>query len=107
MSPVEPAPECGWALEILLEARDRLHEPQTGQRLNSHLEACADCRHVHGAERRLARALAESPLPPAPAELLVRVKTLVKRRRFTRGLAVTGLAAALLGIAGTLVVLLR
>jgi predicted anti-sigma-YlaC factor YlaD len=107
MSPVEPAPDCGWALEILLEARDRLHDPDTGQRLNTHLEACADCRHVHRAERRLARVLAESPLPPAPEELLVRVKSLVQRRRFTRRLAVTGLAAALLGVAGMLLAVLR
>src|SRR5437764_5553818 len=99
MSPVEPAPECGWALEIILDGRDRLRDLDTARRLTAHLEGCSDCRRVQTAERRLARALAEGPLPATPADLLLRVKSLVRRRRLLRRLAMTGFAAALLGAA--------
>jgi predicted anti-sigma-YlaC factor YlaD len=107
MSPVEPAPACAWALEILLEGRDRLRDPDTARRLTAHLEGCADCRRVQTAERRLARALAAGPLPATPADLLLRVKALVRRRRLLRRLAVTGCAAALFGVAWGLVTVLR
>jgi hypothetical protein len=107
MSPVEPAPECGWALETILEGRDRLRDLDTARRLTAHLEGCADCRRVQRAERRLAQALAEGPLPATPADLLLRVKSLVRRRRLLRRLAVTGFAAALLGAAWVLVAVLR
>jgi hypothetical protein len=102
MSPVEPAPACGWALEVILEGRDRLADPETGRRLHAHLEGCADCGHVQTAERRLAQALAEGPLPPTPADFHQRVKSLMAQRRLTRRLAVTGAVAALLGGAGAL-----
>ena len=102
MSPIEPVPECGWALEMLLEARERLSEAETARRLHAHLEGCADCRHVQTAERRLAEAMAHGPLPPTPADFHLRVKALVQRRRFARRLALTGAAAALLGGAGAL-----
>lgn len=102
MSPVEPAPECGWALEVLLEGREQLSDPETGRRLQAHLAECADCRHVQTAERRLAAALAGGPLPPTPADFHLRVKSLMERRRLTRRLAVAGAAAALLGGAGAL-----
>jgi hypothetical protein len=107
MSPVEPAPECGWALEVILEGRDCPGDPEAARRLGAHLEGCADCRRVQKAERRLARALAGGPLPPTPADLLPRVKSLVRRRRLLRRLAVTGFAAALLGAAGLLAAVLR
>jgi hypothetical protein len=106
MSTVEPAPECGWALEMILDDRDRLGEPDTAGRLRVHLEVCVDCRRVQRTERRLVRALAAGPLPPTPADLLLRVKSLVRRRRLLRRLALTGFAAALLGAVGALVAVL-
>ena len=107
MSPVEPAPACGWALEVILDGRGRLGDPDTARCLGAHLEGCADCRRVQRAERRLARALAQGPLPPTPADLLLRVKALVRRRRRLGRLALTGFAAALLAAAGALVAALR
>jgi predicted anti-sigma-YlaC factor YlaD len=107
MSPVEPAPECGWALEILLEGRDRLADPETARRLRAHLGGCADCRRVQTAERRLAQALAAGPLPPTPADFHDRVKALVRRRRLVRRLAVAVVAVAMAAAAGLLVALTR
>jgi hypothetical protein len=105
MSPVEPAPDCGWALEVLLEGRDRLADPETARRLHTHLGGCADCRRVQTAERRLAQALAAGPLPPTPAGFHERVKALVRRRRRVQRLALTG--AALLAAAAVLLIVLR
>jgi anti-sigma factor RsiW len=106
MSPVEPAPECGWALEIILEERHRLAEPETARRVRAHLDSCPDCRKVEACERRLAQALAQGPLPPTPADFHQRVKALVWRQRLVRRLALTGVAAAVLA-AGVLFVVLR
>jgi anti-sigma factor RsiW len=107
MSPVEPAPECGWALEIILDDRERLADPETARRVRAHLEGCPDCRRIEACERRLAQALAKGPLPPTPADFHQRVKQLVRRRRLARRLALTGVAAALLAAAGVLLVVLR
>ena len=102
MNPREPAPACGWALEIILEGRDRLADPETGRRVRAHLDVCPDCRRVEACERRLAQALSQGLLPPTPADFLQRVKELVRRRRLARRLALTGVAAALLTAAGVL-----
>ncbi len=107
MSPVEPAPECGWALEILLEGRERLADPETARRLHAHLEGCADCRRVQTAERRLAQALAAGPLPPTPADFHERVRALVRRHSRNRRLLIVGIAAAVVAAAGLLVALAR
>jgi hypothetical protein len=98
MSPVEPAPECGWALEIILEGRDRLSEPETARRLRAHLDDCQDCRRVRTAERRLEQALAGDPLPPAPADFHERVKALVRRQRRLRWWTLAGVVALLAGL---------
>ena len=98
MSPVEPAPECGWALEVLLEGRERLADPETARRLRAHLDGCTDCRRVQTAERRLAQALAAGPLPPTPAGFHERVRALVRRQRLVRRLAVASVAALLAAV---------
>src|SRR5262245_17776117 len=105
MSPAEPAPDCAWALETILEGHDRPAGEGAARRLRAHLAACPGCRRTEAAERRLARLLAGAELPPAPADFPHRVKALVRRRRRLRRLSLAGGTAALVA-AGVLVAVL-
>jgi anti-sigma factor RsiW len=105
MSPSEPAAECAWALEVILERRGRTAGPEEAERFRTHLERCSDCRRIRAADRRLAEALAGALLPPTPADFQQRVRALVRRRRRMRWLAAVGVAAAVLTGAVLLAVL--
>ncbi|HET8946712.1 MAG TPA: zf-HC2 domain-containing protein [Candidatus Polarisedimenticolia bacterium] len=70
---MKPGGRADHPIELLSASIDRELKPAESAALETHLEACAECRGLLGDFRRLDEAIAAEPAPPVPAGLEERI----------------------------------
>jgi hypothetical protein len=77
---VKPGGRADHPIELLSASIDRELRPAESAALETHLEACAECRGLLGDFRRLDKAIASEPVPPVPVGFEERILAELSRR---------------------------
>ncbi|HEV8199523.1 MAG TPA: zf-HC2 domain-containing protein [Candidatus Polarisedimenticolia bacterium] len=78
---MKPGGRADHPVELLSASIDRELRPAESAALETHLEACAECRGLLGDFRRLDEAITSEPVPPVPAGLEERILLELPSRR--------------------------